>query len=101
MVQSPLDLAALASHEEVDAIMLLCQNIEEGIAECALGAFALAWDRYGLVRAGRSLVLYEVFEVVVVDVICGRTCVSGGLSGPRRNVRAGTHNGPILVWTSV
>jgi hypothetical protein len=84
MLQPPLDLATLAPNKEVDAIVLLRQDMEEDVSECALGALALAWDRYGLVRAGRRLVLDEVFEVVVVDVICGRTCVSGGLSVARR-----------------
>lgn len=88
MLQPALDLAALAAHEEVDAVMLLCQNIEEGVAECALGALALAWDGYGLVRAGRRLVLDKVFEIVVVDVICRRVSVSGTLSVSRRSVRA-------------
>lgn len=83
MLQSPLNLAALAPHKEVDAIMLLRQDIEEGVAECALGALALAWDGYSLVRARRRLVFDEVFKVVVVDIVCKRTCVSGERSASR------------------
>lgn len=83
MFQPALDFPALAAHEEIDAVMLLCQNIEEGVAECALGALALAWDGYSLVRARRRLVFDEVFKVVVVDVVCKRTCVSGERSASR------------------
>jgi hypothetical protein len=78
-MQPSLDLAALASHEQVDAIMLLRYDLEEGVPERPLGAFALSRNRYGFVRARRRLVLDEVFEVIVVDVICSCRPISACL----------------------
>ena len=71
MVQSPFNLPALAPNEKVYAIMLRLQDFEERLAEGFLGAAcALAGDRYGFVRAGRRLVLDQVFKVIIVDVDC-------------------------------
>ena len=57
--------------------MLRLQNSKERLAEGFLGtACALAGDRYGLVRAGRRLVLDQIFEVIIVDVDCARSAVS-------------------------
>jgi len=49
--------------------MLGLEDLEKRLAECSLAALALAGDRYGFVRAGRRLVLDQVFEVIIVDVV--------------------------------
>ena len=60
--------------------MLFCQDLEEGVAKRPLGALALAGYGYRFVGARRGLMLDEVFEVVVIDVICRRALVIGGSS---------------------
>lgn len=70
MVQSSFYLAAFAAYEQVYAVVLRLQNLEEGISEGSLGALALSWYRNGFVCAGRGLMFDQVFEVVIVDVVC-------------------------------
>lgn len=73
MIQPSFDLAALAPDEQIYAVMLRLQDLEERLAEGFLGAAcALAGDRNGFVGARRRLVLDQVFEVVVVDVNCAQ-----------------------------
>lgn len=75
MVQSPLDLSALAPDEEVYAIMLRLQDPKKCLAEGFLGAAcALAGDRDGFVRARRCLVFDQVFQIIVVDVNYAQWC---------------------------
>ena len=56
--------------------MLCFEDLEEGISKGSFTAFALAGDRDGFVGTGRGLVLDEVFEVVVVNVVCVAQVVS-------------------------
>ena len=77
MIQSALNLPALASDEKVYAIVLYLQDLKECLAEGFLGAACtLARYRYGFVRAGRCLVLDKIFEVIIVNVDCARNAVS-------------------------
>ena len=69
MVQPPFNLPTLAPDESVYAVVLRLQDSKERFAEGFLGAAcALTGDRYGFVRAGRCLMLDQVFEVIIVDV---------------------------------
>lgn len=71
MFQPPFDLAALAAYEAIDAIMLGLQDSKERVAKGSLRGPALAGDRCGFAGARGRLVLYDVLEVVIVDVDCG------------------------------
>lgn len=68
--QPALNLSALASYEQVDAIMLGFEDVVEGIAEGFLGRVALPGNRYCFSGALGGLVLDEVFQVIIVDVDC-------------------------------
>lgn len=94
MVQSPFNLSALASHEQVYAVVLRLQNSKKRLAEGFLGtACALARNRYGFICARCCLVLDQVFEIVIVDVDCAGSAVSW--CEMRCMVSDVTHSGPI------
>jgi hypothetical protein len=68
--QSTLYLPALALNKQVDAIMLRFQNFEECVSKRLLSRIALAWNRQGFPGAGGGMAFYQVFEVIVVDIVC-------------------------------
>jgi len=69
--QPPLDLATLAMYEATDSIVLGLECLEESVAEDPLGGSALTGDRCCFAGARGRLVLYEIFEEIVVDINCG------------------------------
>jgi hypothetical protein len=68
--QPPFYLASLAAYEAIDAIMLIFEGSEEGVAKRSLGGGALAGYRGGFAGARGRLVLYKIFEVIVIDIDC-------------------------------
>lgn len=75
--------------------MLRLQDVQKCLSKRSLGAFALAGDRDGFIRARGGLVLDEVFEVVVVDVVWH--AISLAMTGTTAHA---THNGPIRELTA-
>lgn len=91
LTESALDLSRLALHKEINAGVLVGQNVEEGVLELAELLVASAGDGDGLALAGGGILFDEVFDVIVVDVVCERvvsvsTEVGSGAqrAGPRR-----------------
>lgn len=70
MFQSPFDLAALAMYEAIDPVVLGLEGAKEGVTESPLGGGALPGDRRSFAGARGRLVLYEIFEKIVIDVDC-------------------------------
>jgi hypothetical protein len=66
--QPPFYLAGLAAYEAIDTVMLIFEGSEESVAKGSLGGGALTRYRGGFAGARGRLVLYEIFEVIVVDV---------------------------------
>jgi hypothetical protein len=70
MLQSPSDLSAFATNEQVDAIMLNLEDLEETVSKGRFGAFTLAGNGDGFVGTGSGVVFYEIFKIIVIDVVC-------------------------------
>ena len=81
LTESSLDLAGLASYKQVDAVVLVGEDVEEGILKLEELVVAAAGHRHGLALSGCCLVLDEALDIVVVDVVCG------GESVPTSNIR--------------
>lgn len=101
VVEPSLDLAALALDEEMDAIMLGLQDIEEGLAECSFGRCALAGYGESSAGAGCGVMLDQVLEVVVVDIVFGSTsALHTRCSKQVWKVHLCTYNGSTREWTA-
>lgn len=74
--------------------MLRLEDLEEVVPKCLFRSPALPWYRNGLVRAWGGLVLDEIFEVIVVDIVCGDLSAQRVI---RRLICRGSYSGPIRV----
>lgn len=71
LTQSPIYLSRFRLYEEVDTAMLLSKQILQLFLEALLDSGALARYGHGLAIPRCCVLLYDAFDLVVVDVICG------------------------------
>lgn len=83
LTMSALNLSRFALHKEVNPLMLVGKNVEEGILKLHKLIITTTRNRHGFSLTGSGVLFDKVFDVVVVDIVCSNVSI-GQRAIPRR-----------------
>lgn len=78
LTETALDFTCFALNKEIDALVLVLQDVEEGVFELGQLVLASPGDGDCLALSRGGVLLDEVFDIVVVYVVCRGAAVSRG-----------------------
>lgn len=72
LTNSSAYFSRLAPYEEIDPMMLFCEDCEQGVFKLKPLVVITAWYRHGFTPATGGAFLYKMLDIIVIYIICDR-----------------------------